>query len=310
MTGLHCWPTRARGDMEDAGITALQTLFSGTLSPKKIERVEMALLGQEQVDCPVVHRFGPNVYIREVFIPAGTISIGHYQKTEHLNIMLKGRVTMLLENGTTREVTAPTIFVSNPGRKIGYIHEDMVWLNVYSTPETDVEKLETMFLDKSEAWTQNNELQNGIAKLSHAADREDYKKVLVEFGFTENIARSQSENTDDQIPMPHGGYSVAVFDSPIEGKGLFATAGIEEGEIIAPARIKGMRTPAGRFTNHSKMPNAVMVKLPNGDVDLVATKKISGAKGGYAGNEITIDYRQALRLSINPIIEGGGQCHQ
>lgn len=296
--------------MEDVGITALQTLFSGPLSPGKVERVELALLGQEQADCPVVHRFGPNVYIRELSIQAGAIAIGHYQKTEHLNIMLKGRVTMLLENGTTREVTAPTIFVSKPGRKIGYIHEDMVWLNVYSTSETDVEKLENMFIDKSDSWLQCNEMRNGMSKLTHAGDREDYKKVLVEFGFTENIARSQSENTDDQIPMPHGGYKVAVFDSPIEGKGLFATAGIEEGETIAPARIKGMRTPAGRFTNHSKIPNAVMVKLPNEDIDLVATRKISGAKGGYAGDEITIDYRQGLRLSIKPLAEGGGVCQR
>jgi hypothetical protein len=40
-----------------------------------------------------------------------------------------------------------------------------------------------------------------------------------------------------------------------------------------------------------------MVKLPNGDIDLVALTDIEGCKGGDMGTEITIDYRQALALS-------------
>jgi hypothetical protein len=40
-----------------------------------------------------------------------------------------------------------------------------------------------------------------------------------------------------------------------------------------------------------------MVKRPNGDIDLVATRQIAGCTGGQPGEEITIDYRQALRLS-------------
>ena len=69
------------------------------------------------------------------------------------------------------------------------------------------------------------------------------------------------------------------------------------GAVIAPARIAGKRTPAGRYTNHSAKPNAVMVQLPSGDIDLVASRHISGCAGGQLGEEITIDYRQALRLS-------------
>lgn len=287
--------------------TAIQEIFSGAITAQKVERLEMMCLQQEQVDCPVIHRFGPGVYIREVMIPAGTFSIGHYQKKEHLNIMLKGRVTMLHEDGTLHEVIAPTIFTAPPGRKIGYIHEDMVWLNVYPTTETEVEKLEAMFLDKSEGWTQNNQMQNGIAKLHCVADREDYKKVLAEFGFTEEAARAMSANEDDQISFPYGGWKVRVDVSPIEGRGLFATADIEEGELIAPARIKGMRTPAGRFTNHSLNSNAIMIMQPNGDIDLVATRTIKGNAGGYNGEEITIDYRDSLALSLSSRT-GGKLC--
>ena len=69
-------------------------------------------------------------------------------------------------------------------------------------------------------------------------------------------------------------------------------------ELIAPARIDGKRTPAGRFTNHSKTPNAEMVLSGNGDIFLFAKQSISGCKGGNVGAEITVDYRQAMALSV------------
>lgn len=121
--------------------------------------------------------------------------------------------------------------------------------------------------------------------------------VLAQFGFSEEVARAQSENEADQIPFPLGSYKVAVMPSPIEGRGLFAMAGISAGECIAPARISGMRTPAGRFTNHSASPNARMV-MRGEDIDLVAIRDVWGCVGGQLGEEITIDYREALGLQI------------
>lgn len=94
-----------------------------------------------------------------------------------------------------------------------------------------------------------------------------------------------------------------MFQSPIEGWGLFATADIPAGEIIAPARIGNCRTPAGRYTNHSGLPNAVMTDSDNG-LDLVALRYIYGNKGGQLGEEILINYRHALEL------KGVKPCHQ
>ena len=102
---------------------------------RDVERIEQFMLSEQQVECPVIHRYGPGVYIRELKIPAGTLAVGHHQNFEHTNIMLKGRVTMLHDDGSTTELVAPALFIGKPGRKIGYIHEDMVWLNVYATNE-------------------------------------------------------------------------------------------------------------------------------------------------------------------------------
>lgn len=258
---------------------------------------EREMLAMEQVECPVIHRFGPGVYIREVLIPAGTFAIGHHQNFEHQNIMLKGRVTVQNEDGSTSELVAPTIFVGKPGRKVGYIHEDVVWLNVYATTETDIEKLEATLITKSGDWL-GNQAAKQLDLLKNSVDAADYHRVLAEFGFSEEQARSMAHNETDLVDLPYGGYKVMVSDSRIEGKGLFATAGIVPGEVIAPARISGNRTIAGRYTNHSVAPNAEMVMRENGDIDLVASTSINGCHGGQRGDEITINYRGALALQL------------
>lgn len=122
---------------------------------QKIELVEGQFLDMPQVECPVVHSFGPNVYMRQVTIPAGTIAIGHHQNFEHVNIFVKGKVSMRNEDGSVTTLTAPMTFIGSPGRKIGYIHEEVVWINVYSTNETEIEKLEAHYLTKSETFLEH-----------------------------------------------------------------------------------------------------------------------------------------------------------
>jgi hypothetical protein len=271
------------------------------ITEQKIQTLEAEFLKQPQVDCSVVHRFGPGIYIREVTIPADTFSIGHCQTATHLNIMLTGRVTMVNPDGSHTELVAPHTFVAGPGRKIGYIHETMVWQNVYATDETDVEKLEAMFLDKSATWQENHKNQQLLLNFNHSEDIADYYAAIAEYGFDHETVQAQTLNLDDQIELPYGNYKMMVTLSKIEGKGVFATGNIEANEIIAPARLNGKRTSAGRYTNHAKNPNAVMVLLDNNDVNLVATRAITGCKGGDLGEEITIDYRQAISLAIRRI---------
>jgi hypothetical protein len=38
-------------------------------------------------------------------------------------------------------------FIGKPGRKVAYILETVVFQNVYATEETDIEKLENMFIE-------------------------------------------------------------------------------------------------------------------------------------------------------------------
>lgn len=263
---------------------------------EKLEEITREMLLVAQAECPVHRYFGPGVYIREVSMKAGTFAVGHRQKQPHLNILLTGSVAMIDIDGSVKIAAAPLIFNGTPGRKVGYVLQDMTWLNVYATTETDADKLDAMFVDKtSEEWVEHRRSAMALEYQSRAADREDFERVLEEYGLTAEQAWEQSRNETDQIVMP-AGYQISVCASPIHGLGLFATAPIPAGQVIAPARIAGLRTPAGRYTNHSATPNAKPVAVENGDVVLVSLRDIRGCMGGDDGEEITVDYRDSLRI--------------
>jgi hypothetical protein len=258
-----------------------------------------ALLQQPQAACPVVHRFGPGVYIRELTVKAGVFLVGHYQRFDHTNIFLKGRVKMFdPETGISTELVAPMIFTGKPGRKMGLILEDMVWMNVYATDETDVETLEAMFLDTSEVGLDMDAVRMA-ADGSRDGDRADFEKMKSEgcglkaegeADAAREIAGFETRPTMEDIPMPFGSYKAVIKPSAIHGRGVFATADIAAGEIIGPVSVSGKRTPFGRFVNHSICPNAEMVRMGD-DLYLRAIRPIVGCLGGYAGEEITTDYR-------------------
>jgi len=268
------------------------------LSPIRIEQIEAKLLGIEQAECPVIHRFGGGVYIREVMLPAGLLAIGHHHKTEHMNIMLTGRATFLLPDGTTEEFIAPKMSVWPPGRKIAMVHETMIWQNIFPTNCTDVEKLEAEYLEKTDTFLNDQKQRMEIERLQHEFDREDFLKAIDELGYSPDEVGFISENKSDQIPMPSGDCSVIIANSAIEGRGVFATRNIPAMSFIGMTRIGGKRTPIGRFANHSATPNAVMKINSDLDVELISTREISGCRGGQPGEEITVDYRQVASINL------------
>ena len=265
----------------------IENMLALSVEAMGADELEKVCIKEEQVNCPVIHRFSPGIYIREVFLPKDTFAIGHMQKTEHLNIFLKGRVVMYNEGRLPVEMEAPVIYTEKPGRKCVYMREDVVWLNVYPTEERDVEKLEATFLDKTPVTEENRK------HVCRAIDNHDYCKMRDEYGFEEEALRAQSENTTDRVEFPYGGYSVSLSSSDIEGTGLFASGNFKKGEDIAPARIGELRTPAGVYTNHSIAPNAAVVERGD-DIYWVANRDIQGCCGGHLGEEITINYRDAL----------------
>jgi hypothetical protein len=258
--------------------------------------VETALLKEPQASCPVVHRFGPGIYIRELHMSAGTMAVGKLQKYEHTNILLKGKVMMFNENGTTSILEAPLFFVGKSGRKVGLVLEDVVWQNIYATEETDIDKLEEMLLENSEAGKEHQLAQLAFAKIEAQNDNDDYQMLLEDIGMTEEQVQQEVQSSLDIVDFDTPN-TLRVTDSPIHGKGLFTTTPIYKDDLIAKARIGHCRTPAGRYTNHSAVPNCTFVVDEFNNIWLKALEDIDGCMGGSKGTELTVDYRIALKLN-------------
>lgn len=118
------------------------------LPPPKRETIlafQNHLAGFEQVECPLTHRFAPGIYMREIFLPAGTFIVGKIHKHAHHNLILKGRCTVVTEFGrdTFDASTGHISFVSEPGTKRAlYVHEDAIWVTLHQTNSIDLAEIE------------------------------------------------------------------------------------------------------------------------------------------------------------------------
>lgn len=118
---------------------------------EKLERFEAEMFKLGTIEIPVKHYFSQGVYAREITIPKGTVLTGKIHKYSQLNILSKGDISVLTEEGIKR-VQAPFAIVSPPGTKrVAYAHEESVWTTVHGTEERDLEKIEAHFIAQNNA---------------------------------------------------------------------------------------------------------------------------------------------------------------
>lgn len=99
-------------------------------------------------DCILTHHFSPvdekygcGTYAREMFIPKDTLIIGKIHRHQHLNFIMKGKVSVATEFGK-KYFEAPCIFVSEVGLKRAvYAEEDTIWVTVHMTEHSGEENL-------------------------------------------------------------------------------------------------------------------------------------------------------------------------
>ncbi|TAM02190.1 MAG: SET domain-containing protein-lysine N-methyltransferase [Paraburkholderia sp.] len=263
--------------------------FDQPVAREKIMALEREIQKMPQVDCPVRHYFAPGMYAREMTIPAGVAVTGAVHRHEHLCTVSKGRL-LVLDDEFMREIQAPCTLVSKAGKKrVGYALEETVWTTYHCTTKTDLDEIMIEITESTNAeligGRDNVQMRNNRA----AEDRADYARFLVEYGLAQDVVTRLVENPYDQINVPIE--TLELRDSLIAGRGMFAKRDFNPDEFIAPARVKGFRTPAGRYLNHSAKPNARFVDLFNGNLALVANRLIR------SGDEVVVDYRQAMRVN-------------
>lgn len=102
------------------------------------------------VELKCFNHFSHGVYARELHIPAGVILTGEIHKFENLNILSKGRMSVLTANGM-QEVEAPFTIVSPAGTKrIAYAHTDCIWTTIHGTFDKNVDSIKNHFIAANE----------------------------------------------------------------------------------------------------------------------------------------------------------------
>lgn len=143
-------------------------------APDRADQLEHSLLTKPlpeglrfitEADVVTQHFFAPHLYARALTRPAGALIIGHRHRTEHLNILLKGKLRVHMD-GEVREITGPSLpFISKAGcRKATYAVEESTLITFHPTSETDLDKLEDELVEKSPIF-QEMEAEGIIARL-------------------------------------------------------------------------------------------------------------------------------------------------
>lgn len=229
-----------------------------------------------QVFPPLEHYHTANQYGRRIFVKKDSRIITKVHKSEHFTVALKGHCTVVDEDGVKTEVIAPAVFITKPGtRRAVYAHTDVEWITIHATTQQDLAKIEAELVCASQ----------------EEADEEDYRRVLAEHNVTERWARIVSENPRTQIGMPPGEDDIRIGPSTREGMGVFALKDFEPGDRIGTVRERLMRTPIGRYTNHSVNPNCEFVVEGN-NVAAYAIRPI------MIGQEVTVCYRLARKVNV------------
>jgi hypothetical protein len=93
-------------------------------------------------ECPVTHRFVPGMYIREIFIPAGSVLISATHRQTHPFIVSMGLARVVSEQEGAVEYAAPFTGITPAGtRRLVHAVSDVIWTTFHPTSHGTVEEV-------------------------------------------------------------------------------------------------------------------------------------------------------------------------
>ena len=137
--------------MEETKEITEKTELKNPSKDERIDELEKAIVDNLViVNCPLKHRFTDGLYVREIFMPAGTLITSKIHKTQHQYFILKGAVSVWIDDEEEVYLEAPYIGVTEPGtRRVLYIHEDCIWATAHANPENENEiEIEDRIIEK------------------------------------------------------------------------------------------------------------------------------------------------------------------
>ena len=102
------------------------------------DRIEAGIEGMDSLkpsDFPVKHIFTPGLYIRVLFLPAGSLLTSNIHATEHPFTISMGECTVWCPHNGTQLLRAPHTGITLPGtRRIIFCHTDVEWSTYHANP--------------------------------------------------------------------------------------------------------------------------------------------------------------------------------
>lgn len=128
-------------------------------------QAEHAKLPQE--DCPLIHRFVPGMYIREIFMKKGLTVTSALHLTEHPFVISQGSVLVWKPGEEPVRLQAPYCGITKAGtQRLIFVEENTQWLTFHCNPdnETDIQKLEDRYVDRKSNPFMDIELNQDLPK--------------------------------------------------------------------------------------------------------------------------------------------------
>jgi len=110
---------------------------------EKAERMQAAMMGEKQVDCPIKHYFAPGLFAREMTIPKGVCVVGAVHKTTNISCLSAGTVRLITDDGYVDHIAPKKVLIKAGAKNQWLALDDAVLTNYFPNPdnETDIEIL-------------------------------------------------------------------------------------------------------------------------------------------------------------------------
>lgn len=151
-----------------------------TIEPKtrneRIDELEAKMVSNFPiVSCPLTHRFTKGLYVREVFIPKDTLLTSKIHNSQHQYFVLKGKLSVWLDDGEEVHIEAPFIGITEPNtRRVIYAWEDTIWATAHPNPDDlDENQIEERIIDKHD----NQYLPEAIKHMIDQANNAGSKRL-------------------------------------------------------------------------------------------------------------------------------------
>jgi hypothetical protein len=153
-----------------------------------VDKLEELMLSEgEVVDCPLVHRFTNGMYIRQIFMPKGSLVTSKIHNTEHPFTVSLGAAAVSIDGNDWEHIVSPYTGITQPGtRRILYILEDCIWTTYHPVErmKSEFNNLEGEELDALITSLEDELLMPYVNQITGKDMNKEYKEILSQ---TENI---------------------------------------------------------------------------------------------------------------------------